>query len=558
MILLSLDFGWQIYGFYAVFRLKSIPYLGLVEMVIIWSWISDVIFFTIVITLMRFSRLHLKHTGFSHYLEVWKRRLEYLFSGPHSRKKESTGVISGIAQEMADFFQDLEFDWAPTDIAAGLLLLKREQKLVRESMEIHGQSMRLQKSSRFKRPRLNTRLHEFQGKQWRQREVKEVAVDINFPSDHSPNFDADHYRHSNFAADRSRQSNGSNMAVVGVSEDPLLNAQNTMINPTKDKCDHMHLTIPIESQNDEQFDVKKENTKLEQPDNFKLETDDTIRGEKKIQQQVQLSLAQEEEADATKRQEPMGQHVQGTTGRKNEADNVSSENTLGLRGLKKRGSILRDSSRDKTMEQVSPAKSVRFQDASIQENASLSNGDLKTPEKDLPLMSESGSPHTASPSFPVRTSIDSAVSELPSDLPPKGPGLVKDDIWDVLHFAHYAEMAYIHFDPDAAHLDLIISKSNKNDLFHSPFMITYDHDWRSIVISIRGTYSTADTLVDLKFDLEPLEKDNNQLLVHSGIFKTAKNIFKYLIQDQVLEKYRVNHFKNYRIVVCGHSLGAVS
>jgi hypothetical protein len=90
-------------------------------------------------------------------------------------------------------------------------------------------------------------------------------------------------------------------------------------------------------------------------------------------------------------------------------------------------------------------------------------------------------------------------------------------IIDILHFSHYAEIAYFIFDSfELLRSDLVIYASKKNDFFHIPYIVSYDHEWKAIVISMRGTFSAIDVLVDLNIDLEPLIPDSTLLLAHSG------------------------------------------
>lgn len=163
-------------------------------------------------------------------------------------------------------------------------------------------------------------------------------------------------------------------------------------------------------------------------------------------------------------------------------------------------------------------------------------------------------PHPVHSKSPTKNSEGSIF--YPSYLKTSDEKITRESIWDILHFCHYAEMAYINFDV-FEQSDLIISTSKKNDLFHAPFLISYDHEWRAIVISIRGTFSALDVLVDLKIDLEALDEQTPHLLAHSGMLKTARNIISHLNRDNIIEKYMTDAYKSYHIVVCGHSLGAV-
>ena len=102
-----------------------------------------------------------------------------------------------------------------------------------------------------------------------------------------------------------------------------------------------------------------------------------------------------------------------------------------------------------------------------------------------------------------------------------------------------------------------------NDLYQSPFLVSVDHDWNTIVIAIRGTYSASDILVDLNLETEMLDPDLKSpetYKVHAGFYKSARNIVKDILQTQVLEKTLKGESvreSSYHIVVCGHSLGAV-
>ncbi|KAJ3270031.1 hypothetical protein HDU76_011228, partial [Blyttiomyces sp. JEL0837] len=87
-----------------------------------------------------------------------------------------------------------------------------------------------------------------------------------------------------------------------------------------------------------------------------------------------------------------------------------------------------------------------------------------------------------------------------------------------------------------------------------------------VVVAIRGTLSTADVLVDLNCDLTTLQVpslDGGQptssvpIRTHSGMLMTAGNIrdeIAGLLDELLLNPTSL--FKEYRLVICGHSLGA--
>ena len=116
--------------------------------------------------------------------------------------------------------------------------------------------------------------------------------------------------------------------------------------------------------------------------------------------------------------------------------------------------------------------------------------------------------------FVSPTAVSGSSNEVYSDAD-KPTVITRESIWDILHFAHYAEIAYINFEKIEVS-ELLISTFKNNSLFHAPFLISYDHDWKAVVVSIRGTYSAIDVLVDLKIDLEPLDASQPEGMVHSG------------------------------------------
>lgn len=111
--------------------------------------------------------------------------------------------------------------------------------------------------------------------------------------------------------------------------------------------------------------------------------------------------------------------------------------------------------------------------------------------------------------------------------------------------------------------DLLIHFSDDNDIFKLPYMIVLDHEWESIVIAIRGTFSAADILVDLNLDVVVLDMpelvDAPAQMTHSGMLRSAKNILSDILEKDLLSPLRAQDtpYSHYRVVVTGHSLGAV-
>lgn len=140
--------------------------------------------------------------------------------------------------------------------------------------------------------------------------------------------------------------------------------------------------------------------------------------------------------------------------------------------------------------------------------------------------------------------------------------MTKEDIPDILYFSRYAECAYSEIHSSQVCGEHLIYFSNTNDLFKSPFLITKDHKWKCVVISIRGTYSAADWLVDLQIEPEaipiPELGPDKRHYTHKGIYFTAKNILRELKENDRLRKILDDPaLDGYEVVVTGHSLGAV-
>ncbi|KAJ3417339.1 hypothetical protein HDV05_004804 [Chytridiales sp. JEL 0842] len=137
--------------------------------------------------------------------------------------------------------------------------------------------------------------------------------------------------------------------------------------------------------------------------------------------------------------------------------------------------------------------------------------------------------------------------------------------------------------PRDRHSDLV-ALSLDNGIFRSPYMIALDHDMGAVVVAVRGTLSTADVLVDLNCDLatvqiparfhpsspknmhpEDGEVGNDAAMggemmpikTHAGMLMTAGNIRDEILG--VLEELVKNpegQYYGYKLIVCGHSLGA--
>ncbi|VUZ41339.1 unnamed protein product [Hymenolepis diminuta] len=97
--------------------------------------------------------------------------------------------------------------------------------------------------------------------------------------------------------------------------------------------------------------------------------------------------------------------------------------------------------------------------------------------------------------------------------------------------------------------------------YDAAIMMVIDDITEAIVVIVRGTLSGTDTLIDLIAVGEPLRDEdynlpeNEQLVAHSGMGRTAKNIVNRLLEDKWIESARELR-PNYPLVITGHSLGA--
>ncbi|KAI8813889.1 hypothetical protein BJ742DRAFT_383518 [Cladochytrium replicatum] len=148
---------------------------------------------------------------------------------------------------------------------------------------------------------------------------------------------------------------------------------------------------------------------------------------------------------------------------------------------------------------------------------------------------------------------------LYADLLPKA-----EDIADVLYFYRYAELAYTQTELKQLAPEMIVHHSSANDLFKSPFFIALDHEAEAVILAIRGTYSAADVLVDLRYSqsaivIEELREMGCPPLqmVHSGMLETSQVVLTDAAHHlRTLFNDPASRCLNYRLVVCGHSLGA--
>lgn len=90
-----------------------------------------------------------------------------------------------------------------------------------------------------------------------------------------------------------------------------------------------------------------------------------------------------------------------------------------------------------------------------------------------------------------------------------------------------------------------------------PFCVLADHATKSIVVSVRGSFSFRDIFTDLTANSEKFEAPGfpPDSAAHRGIISGAEILLKRLRESQILER-AFNTYSEYKLVLTGHSLGA--
>lgn len=102
----------------------------------------------------------------------------------------------------------------------------------------------------------------------------------------------------------------------------------------------------------------------------------------------------------------------------------------------------------------------------------------------------------------------------------------------------------------------ILYATFENKLFEIPFYVAFDHNYKSIVVSVRGTLSFYDAITDLRIESQNMDLDVPfEALAHKGILHAAMYIKDSIVQKKIISEAFEQH-PDYKLVVTGHSLGA--
>ncbi|BHF75082.1 Zinc finger FYVE domain-containing protein 9 [Sparganum proliferum] len=100
-----------------------------------------------------------------------------------------------------------------------------------------------------------------------------------------------------------------------------------------------------------------------------------------------------------------------------------------------------------------------------------------------------------------------------------------------------------------------------NTFYDAAVMLAIDDLTQAIVIIVRGTLSSNETLVDMLALGEPLRQKDYELppeerfVAHGGMIRVARALSEKILREGWVEKARISR-PDYPLVMCGHSLGA--
>jgi hypothetical protein len=485
ILLLFVDFCFQIHGivvgfnFYYVDQtiqcLKEYSYgiLTLIRIVVVWALVVDSIFFICLVLLLYngSSSKKLISSDWNAYLKLWKRRIEWLITSPTAKTGEGQQVMSQVSTILANYFK--EVDLAPSDMAVGLILLKREQKLLKRLTQLRNSNP-----------------------------------------------------HSEYWGTLEH-------AVIVEREDTEYEMQ-LLTKEAIDRISMVKQTSQSDSSSNLDYELKQDVENTQTLSSSTLIHHQSTGNLKSLDQfQYHFSNFSESVLDP--------KNLCRIQGKANDRRVDGRNFPLGIRAAKSQYAISISSNFEEFKDHaVRSARSMSF-DKSSGENESIM--------KDL---------------YARRQSMDWRFSSYAFRLSPTVDVMTNADILDVIHFTHYANMAYVELDSEIQKkFDFLVHFSPLNDIYRAPYLVSIDHDWNCIVIAIRGSVSTADLLVDLQLEMDILDQtlENAALYkVHSGMMRTAMNIVNDMVDHKVLEQIRYgpgSRVADYEIVVCGHSLGGV-
>ncbi|KAI8844567.1 hypothetical protein BJ741DRAFT_588754 [Chytriomyces cf. hyalinus JEL632] len=515
----------------------------LMRMVVLWSFLA-IVFYFLGLAIFLYGSDSKSGTKMDSYMKIWQQRLN-MFVGTGGLV--DSDVLRDVAGELATYFKD--FDWAPSDVAVGLLLLKREQKKITEIRQ--ARRLIIEQPDGFMIPELQSQ---------KIREELEVVQ-----------------KEEDATSKRIAWINGTkvikNATSVSVGKMKLFGIPKMSLSgPTKDDGKSVNLIaspdlIPLSLVPDEAImkpsllDADDEPVKtallresnsqgalaetvvipindLADSNPYKLELDPEVITPSKSAG-LGVSFAEAVDVAVGKREAAYAIRINDTEAENSDDEEAGQKNGKS-RKLKGKFSLA------KLRSPSIPGLSFKQSTSAMTRSMSLTRSRIKT----------GNTPQFQPFVFRRKKGTGHRQGQIQHGT------VLREEIDDILHFARFAEVVYTPEEINMIYSDKLHFHSNDNGIFRSPFLIVHDEDTDSIVIAVRGTYSASDVLVDLKFDVVPLEIPellDEDHLAHSGFFHTAMNIVTDINRLNILGPLLndpASEFYGCSLVVTGHSLGA--
>ena len=93
-------------------------------------------------------------------------------------------------------------------------------------------------------------------------------------------------------------------------------------------------------------------------------------------------------------------------------------------------------------------------------------------------------------------------------------------------------------------------------VYEVPFYVTYDHETKAVILTVRGTMSVDDVLTDVAAAFSNMDDPGCPpgALCHHGMLSAAREIKRKVFENDILEQ-ALKERDGYSLVITGHSLG---
>ncbi|KAJ3231233.1 hypothetical protein HDU81_003926 [Chytriomyces hyalinus] len=507
----------------------------LIRMVVLWSFLA-IVFYFVGLAVFLYGSDSKSGTKMDSYMKIWQQRLNMLVG---TGGLVDSDVLRDVAGELATYFKD--FDWAPSDVAVGLLLLKREQKKITEIRQ--ARRLIIEQPDGFIIPVLQSQKIR-EELEVVQKEEDATSKRIAWINGSKMIKNTASGKKTLFGIPKLSLSGSTNddPKIIDLVASPDLSpiADEAGTKPSlMDTPDELITTTPLGEAKGalpETVVIPINETADSNP--YKLELDPEVLTPSKS---AGLGVSFAEAVDVA-----VGKHEPSYAIRINDTEaEFADEEEANLKAGRNR-KLKSKFSLAKLRSPSIPGLSFRQSTGAMPRSMSLTRSRNKH-----------GSTHQFQPFvFRKKKGTGHRQGQIQHGT------VLREEIDDILHFARFAEVVYTPEEINMIYSDKLHFHSNDNGIFRSPFLIVHDEDTDSIVIAVRGTYSASDVLVDLKFDVVPLdipELPDEDHLAHSGFFHTAMNIVTDINRLNILGPLLndpSSEFYGCSLVVTGHSLGA--